>query len=508
MRFTVSIAVVLVILVTFEVWPTRSRHLFSWDSANYAFAISKIDIAQHRPHPPGYLGYVFAGRLLAPLFSDVNAALIAWNVLALSAAGALMALLATPSPFSGSSIAAAALLVTSPLVWFYASVSEIYVSELLCTLAVAYAARRSLDGSARALSWCAAALAGAALFKLSAMVLMLPVAGYAWYRAPNAARRRSAVVLAVVLAGVGAVFLTIEPNLVRVLWDHFVSATSGSRLLGGAAEIDAGLAFNRNVRDTFTALLAALGFVNACGLVLWLAADRRAPGNVDRWFLALWVLPWIAELVFIHIGKPGYILPIVPALVLVLTSFYARRGIGWLIAIVALQAAANVAYIAFVIPPAAPDLSATVVRYRDKSFARRMASDLEPLTFPTRATIASSDRQIDRLLALGPACPSGEWVVVAGNASIDWRRAMYYLPAARAIDVLPDGRPEFIGLNGDSVPVPQEGAPIASDCGLLWIGDTRPASSTVEGRRVNDVGWLWPPGMGRVTRDAVSWTAR
>ena len=185
MRLHVLGALVLVVLVTLEVWPTRSRHLFSWDSANYAFAVSKIDIAQHRPHPPGYLGYVFAGRSLAPLFSDVNAALVAWNVVALSAAGVLVMLLAAPSSVTGWSIAAAVLLVTSPLVWFYASVAEIYVSELLWTLAVAYAARRALDGSARALYCLAAALAGAALFKLSAMVLMLPLAGYAWYRAPR-----------------------------------------------------------------------------------------------------------------------------------------------------------------------------------------------------------------------------------------------------------------------------------------------------------------------------------
>ena len=44
-------------VVALTVWPLRSRHLFSWDSANYAFAVERIDISAHRPHPPGYLGY-------------------------------------------------------------------------------------------------------------------------------------------------------------------------------------------------------------------------------------------------------------------------------------------------------------------------------------------------------------------------------------------------------------------------------------------------------------------
>ncbi len=182
---------VLFLFVALTIWQTHSRYLFSWDSANYAFAISRIDISLHRPHPPGYLGYVFAARWLAAVVHDPNAAMIVWNVLALSAAGVLTAWLAEAAGAGAAgTLAAAALLVTAPLVWFYASVAEIYVSELFWTLAIACAARAALNKSVRALYWCAVALAGAAVFKLSAMVLMLPLAGYAWSRAPSDARIR------------------------------------------------------------------------------------------------------------------------------------------------------------------------------------------------------------------------------------------------------------------------------------------------------------------------------
>src|SRR6476619_4708183 len=69
----------------------HSRFLFSWDSANFAFAVARIDIAQHRPHPPGYLGYVLAGRALRPWFAEVNGALIAFNVIALAGAACAVA---------------------------------------------------------------------------------------------------------------------------------------------------------------------------------------------------------------------------------------------------------------------------------------------------------------------------------------------------------------------------------------------------------------------------------
>ena len=84
--------------------------------------------------------------------------------------------------------------------------------------------------------------------------------------------------------------------------------------------------------DPPEARLAALGLVNACGLLVWLIADRRTPQALDLPFLAFWLLPWIAEVVIIHIGKPGYVLPLAPALALILAAFYARRGVAWLIA--------------------------------------------------------------------------------------------------------------------------------------------------------------------------------
>src|SRR5258707_2465234 len=63
-------------------WPFRSHALFSWDSANFALALDKIDIAMHRPHPPGYLGYVFVARLLRHVFPDPNTALVVANLIA------------------------------------------------------------------------------------------------------------------------------------------------------------------------------------------------------------------------------------------------------------------------------------------------------------------------------------------------------------------------------------------------------------------------------------------
>jgi hypothetical protein len=474
-------------VVALTVWPLRSRHLFSWDSANYAFAVERIDISQHRPHPPGYLGYVFAARALLPLTGDVNAAFVAWNVMALAIAATLTASLAASAGLSNAAAwAAAVLLVTSPLVWFYASVAEIYVSELLWTTAVAYCAQAAVKGRPRAFYWCAVCLACAAVFKMSTMVLMLPVAAYAWHRLAPAARGYSAFV-----------------------WHHFTSATASSRLIGPEAAGDRiGIALNRNARDTLIALLAALGFVNALGLIVWTALDRQRPPALDGRFAALWAAPWLLEFVVVHIGKPGYVLPLLPLVCIILAGFYARRGRWALVMLISLQITANVAAVAMLTPAAAG--SGPEVRYRDKPLLQRLKSDLQPMTVPTLATLADSDARVDALLAVDRAtCRSGEWIAVAGSDSIDWRRAMYYLPLAQVIRLLPDGETPSIGRNGDVVDVPPSGTSISSECGLLWLADTPPPlAAAAPGRHVDRVGWIFPSGSGRVTREAVGWTDR
>jgi hypothetical protein len=500
-------AAAIVVIVAATTWPVRSERLISWDAANFAFALQKIDIAVHRPHPPGYLGYVFAGRALSPLFPDANAALTAWNLIARSAAGILIVLLAF-SATGGSaraSIASAAILLTSPLLWFYASNAEIYPSEMALSLAVGYAASEALKGRRRAIYWTAGLLAITALFKVSAMLFMSPAFLYAWSRSKPGMRARSLLLFAALLSGVGTIFYVIQPDFLKLLWEQFSGATAPSRMVGGAAG-DVGLHFNRNIRDTFTSLLAALGLVNGAAFLVWLVAERRLPAVIDRRLIVLWALPWLVLLIFVHIGNPGYVLPLLPIANLIIGASYARRSTAVFVSLVALQAAANLAQVALFAPSVTPP-GTPIVRYRDKTLLQRMASDLQPLTFPTRATIRRSDEAIDHLLSVASDCSGGTWVVVAGAEPVDWRRTSYYLPHATAIRLSGDDLPEHIGHGGDFVPVSPDPSPIASPCGLLWMSSAvSVAGLPTGGRHVEGLGWVFPPGSGEVSSASITWS--
>ncbi|HKT81127.1 MAG TPA: hypothetical protein VJP86_12960 [Vicinamibacterales bacterium] len=489
------------------IWPFRSHYLISWDAANFAFALDRIDIAAHRPHPPGYLGYVFAGRALRWIFTDANAALTAWNVAVRSAAAVLVGMFAF-SASRGSmraAVAAAAILLTSPLLWFYASNAEIYPSEMAFALATVFAASASLRGDRAAVVATALVLAITALFKISAMVLLLPLGLYTWWHWRPDDRKRAAWLFAAVFGAIALLFFVLQPNVLQLLWGQFAGATAPSRLGGTATNY--GRTLNRNVRDTVVNLAAALGVVNSLAFLFWLIAVRRLPPAVDRRQLSLWAGPWFVLLIFVHIGNPGYVLPLLPVFCLVLGVWYSQLSPATFAAVAILQAIVNLGQIAFFAPPVAGG----EVKYGDKSFVQRVASDLQPLTFPTLATVRRSDVAVDRLLELAASCRSGPWVIVSSGDPVDWRRASYYLPEATSIRLTIEGVPESVSQNGGVRPATDAGEALNSQCGLIWL-TTQTQDADVKGLPAGGVyeygvGWVFPAGAGSTSTSGVKWIA-
>ena len=502
---TLTLAAVVVLATR---WPFRSHALFSWDSANFALAMARIDIAAHRPHPPGYLGYVLVARSLNLVFHDPNTSLVVWNLIVTSIAVALLVRwaweLGDGQPHQALLAAAtAAICLSGPLLWFYGEVAEIYPSELMVSLLVAYASWRVIRGDARAILWCAVALAVAAIFKVTAAILICPLAAYAWTRSRPPLQMRAAVTGVALLAGVAATFLILEPNILSIVWSQFATSTASTRVVGGTTSIFRAL--NLNARDTFTAAVSALGAVNLVALIAWIAVDRRLPAGLTRPIGLLWAVPWLALVLAIHIGRRGYVLPLVPIAVLILASFYARQRKSVAIALVSIQLVANIAQFAWLEPlPSAMVGDAQL--YKDKPFTQRIASDLDAVTFPTATTIASSDRRAAALSTLVESvCPSRDPIIVGEE---DWRRVLVYFPHAAAINTSGD-RVLYVGHDTNFAGVPAAGATFVTSCPAIWLaGDDHRATALTppDARSAPGVGATTDPGTYVVTPTSITRT--
>jgi hypothetical protein len=506
-----KVAALLAVFVFVSRWPFRSHALFSWDSANFAMALDRIDIAMHRPHPPGYLGYVFAARILRHVFPDANTALVAWNVIATALAALITALfafdVADPGRRRLTMIAAAMIVLTSPLVWFYGEVAEIYPSELLFAALVGYTAARAARGNDAAMYSAVAALTLTVAFKVVTAFLMLPVLVYAWTRVSPAARRRSFGTAALAAAIVIVTLLVVQPNLWTVAtrlarssdWVIWFPTTDRDNLWR---------VLNRNFRNTLTAAVIGIGIANTAALVVWAIRDRSLPAGFNRWLAWTWALPILLFWVVLVIAKPGYLLPFVPLAAIVIGGFYARFAPRIAIGLIVGQAVVNIAHFLWLSPfPAA--VTGGETRYRDKPVWQRIASDLQPLTFPTRFTIAESDRHVQDLLTFaGARCPSQSRVILADLAPVDWRRVMFYLPDATAIHTTASGF-DFVGHETDFASLPPEGREIVADCPVIWLSPDEgsggaPIPHDASAQRIPHLGWTTAAGTLRVTPTSVT----
>lgn len=81
-RTDVAVASLLTIVSGLFFGIHRSRWLDDWDSVQFALALERLSLAEHRPHPPGYFAYVFMARGIDVLADDPQLSLTALSVLA------------------------------------------------------------------------------------------------------------------------------------------------------------------------------------------------------------------------------------------------------------------------------------------------------------------------------------------------------------------------------------------------------------------------------------------
>jgi len=130
-----------------------------WDSAQYASAVVRFDVAHGRPQPPGYFLYVVAGRLVHATGTGVVHSLVLVTAVASAAAAGLTVVAGRDLGGRWVGLAAGLLVASSPFAWFDGSIVATYSFDLLIAPLLIILAWR-----ARPHSWHgAAALAGLGL---------------------------------------------------------------------------------------------------------------------------------------------------------------------------------------------------------------------------------------------------------------------------------------------------------------------------------------------------------
>ncbi len=294
------------------------------DSCQFALALEKFDIMVHQPHPPGYILYIMAGRVLNYFIADPNTVFVTISVFFSGLTVASVYLLGKEMFERKIGIVAALLALSSPTAWFHGEVALVYVVEAFLSTVTALLCWRILKGEEKYLWLSVVTLGVAGGIRQNTPVFLLPV----WlYSVRNLPLRK-------IVASLGVLAVTCLLWFIPLLWmsggwnayrgafrELWLFNTGGHSLLGGEW-----FTFIRFFFKLVQFIVFGLGaaLFPFC-LVVYSLARRRKLKSLDStkaFFFSLWVLPVIMFylFVFLAIQNPGYILIFLPAL-FILASF-------------------------------------------------------------------------------------------------------------------------------------------------------------------------------------------
>jgi hypothetical protein len=300
--------------------PFTSKLLYHHDSVNFALALEQYDLRLHQPHPPGYFLYVMLGRAVHLAIPDPNLALITISMVATSLAVVFVYLLAKEMYDFRTSVIASLLAVVSPNLWFHGEVALSYGVEALFSAAMGYLCWNLYQGRGQLLFASAVTLAVAGGFRQNTLAFLLPL----WLLSLTRVELRKALAALLLLVGVSGMWFW---GMIRMtggmdayfaslghLWEsntgHSSAFEMGWRSLGVFCKTL--LAFNFYSIGAGTVLLATAGYL------VWRSGGLGSTCRGKRGFYLAWMLPpyLFYQFVFIQPSNPGYVLILLPPLLL------------------------------------------------------------------------------------------------------------------------------------------------------------------------------------------------
>ena len=487
-----GIAGLLVAVLVLTRWPLRMRELYEWDAVQHALGALDFDVVWHQPHPPGYLAYVLLARWTSALTNGLPEALLLLNLgLGVATMGFIYAL---AMEMAGRRVAVLAglLLLVDPLWWFYGEVSAIYAAEGFVASAVAWMAWRA---QSRGGPWIGVLGLGLGLLggmRQSTTILLLPLVLLAVLRHSRESRRAAPLLAGIVLWGLGTAAWYIPTAELSGGAERL--ATAGDMITGRPADklqlwfgsISSYYALNLSNLSVW--LLHLLGPLGLLALPLCL---RRALHNGGKAallgpraaFLLVGTLPPLAFYALAFIDKPGYLLCVLPFVIvaMALGTLQLVDGRRWRpVAPVLVHGALCALWFLW---PAQDGVRAQRLPFPEDLLARPPRSDF---TWDLSIReLAHARGSVDDVVALLDTSPSGDpgmtrtnTVILARGMRPSWRQLHWELPDVLLLWPVDDEDAGEIGF-GAEVYRAHKGAVSSLSGEPFWFPADRPEVAEV-----------------------------
>jgi len=287
-----------------------SQWLYHVDSVIYALSMEKFDFIQGTPPAPGYIGYIYLGKVFNYFIQDANKSLVLIGIIFSALACGMIYLLGKEMFGKRNGFIAALLLLTSPLVWFFGEIALSAISGLFFSTLVAFFSYRIIlhRDKLSPVILSAVFLSIGTSFRQDLLIFLFPLWLFAIWKRP----------FKQILLGISVLFIS------SLIWFVPSSILAGGlmpyftlcreRLFGQAGHFSYMTTTNIFFKETYPYICTYFRYIFTAiflGIVPLVYYSRRffkRPTIIrDKkiWFFIFWILP-----LFIYInlvsGGPGY----------------------------------------------------------------------------------------------------------------------------------------------------------------------------------------------------------
>ena len=297
--------------------PFASHMIYHSDSVRFALAMEHYDVAQMRPHAPGYILYVALAKFVDLFFRDSRLSLISVSIFSSAITIVLLYFLATKMYGRTNGVISSLLLLSCPLFWFNGEMPFTYALEGFFSVAFAFICYKIIIGEKKWFFVSAIILGLATGVRQNIIIMFLPL----WLYAIKKCSFKKILISFIVFGVTCLAWFTPMIALSGGLKKYFtaVNAQFNTVVLHPSPFLDQ-IKIRVKIFATFMAYSLGLGLIP---IFYYLGLFFRIPSIVEDIrlkFLLFWFIPAILFFIGLNVWNPGHVILILPPLFICLAE--------------------------------------------------------------------------------------------------------------------------------------------------------------------------------------------
>lgn len=297
-----------------------TKYLFEWDSVQLALGMDNFNIIKHQPHPPGYFFYIYFGKIINKFIQNPNLSLILINIF-FTIIGSILFYKIAFKIFKNKklSLLSAIIFITNPFVWFHGEFVNIYMIDCLFSLIYFYLSYLIIKENKKYLVLFSLFLGIGIGFRQSLLIFFGPLYLYTFihYLQKNKHYLYNLFlnIVILIITTLGWIIPTSYLSggfmeFIQITFKQYIGATSSTSF--SLLTIQNSIKQTANVCKLLLYSGAILSF-----FIIYASLKKKLKFNKNLkiifWF---WFLPSFLFYSLVHLGKAGYIMTLVPLILI------------------------------------------------------------------------------------------------------------------------------------------------------------------------------------------------